>query len=570
MCRDPPSTPPGTMIAILEAWHAGILGREHWMRNISAGLVVGVVSIPLSMAFAIASGAKPEQGLYTAIFAALAVSLFGGSRVQIAGPTGAFAILLYGVVAEHGFEGLQVATLMAGAILLLFGLTRLGAMIRFIPEPVILGFTTGVAILIWVGQWESFFGLPHSRAEQFPARLGELIASLPHLHPATTALGAVSILVIVLWPRVPVLGKIPSPLVALVGVTVAQSLLQIEGVATIGTAFGGVPTGLPALALPNVSFATVVELLRPAFAIALLGAVESLLSATVADGMIATHHDSNQELIGQGIGNMAAALFGGFAATGAIARTATSVRHGGDSPLAGIVSSILLLLTIMLLAPLAANVPLAALAAILFVVAFNMSEVGHAVRVCRRAPRPDVAIMLLTLVLTVFTDLVIAVNVGVILAMLVFMQRMSQAVEVTPLCGDELGSRLGSDMPPIPDDVIVYTIDGPFFFGAISQFEAALEHTHTEPRALVISLERVPFIDMTGLLALNEVVEKQGRHGIQVFLCCANERVARKIGRDGLAALLPLTASAGLDEAVAVACGSAVSSTADWTPRSQE
>lgn len=557
------------MIAILEAWRAGLLGRDNWMRNITAGLVVGVVSIPLSMAFAIASGAKPEQGLYTAIVAALAVSLFGGSRVQVAGPTGAFAILLFGVVAEFGFEGLQVATLMAGVMLLLFGLTRLGAVIRFIPEPVILGFTTGVAILIFVGQWESFFGLPHSSAEHFHTKLIELVGSLSHLQPATTVLGVVSVLVIVFWSRLPVVGKVPSPLVALIGATIVQTVFQLDGVATIGTAFGGVPKGLPPLVLPSVSFSTAVELLRPAFAIALLGAIESLLSATVADGMIGTRHDSNQELIGQGIGNMAAALFGGFAATGAIARTATNVRHGGNSPLAGIASSVMLLLTIVALAPLADNVPLTTLAAILFVVAFNMSEVGHVARTCRRAPRADVAIMLLTLGLTVFTDLVVAVNVGVILAMLMFMQRMSTVVEVKPMNAKELTDKLHDDMPPTPSDVIVYTIDGPFFFGAVSQFEAALEHTHTEPRALVISLERVPFIDMTGLLALNEVAEKQAKRGVQVVLCSANDSVTERIERDGLADLLPVSPAATLEDAVAVASGAAVSSTPDYASRSR-
>ncbi len=555
------------MIAIIEAWRAGLLARDNWMRNIAAGAVVGVVSIPLSMAFAIASGAKPEQGLYTAIVAALAVSLFGGSRVQIAGPTGAFAILLFGVTAEFGFAGLQVATLMAGAMLLVFGLTKLGAVIRFIPEPVILGFTSGVAVLIWVGQWESFFGLPHSSAEHFHIKLIELVGSLPQLHPATTALGVASLIVIVGWSKLPVVGKIPSPLVALVAATVVQATMHLDGVATIGSAFGGIPRGLPAFVLPSVSFATAVDLIRPAFAIALLGAIESLLSATVADGMIGTHHDSNQELIGQGLGNMAAALFGGFAATGAIARTATNVRHGGNSPIAGVASSALLLLTLIALAPLAASVPLTTLAAILFVVAFNMSEIGHVVRTTRRAPRADVAIMLLTLGLTVFTDLIVAVNVGVILAMLQFMRRMSSAVEVRSLDAEELSGKLHADAPPTPADVIVYTIDGPFFFGAVSQFEAALEHTHTEPRALVVSLERVPFIDMTGLLALNELVEKQARHGVLVVLCCANDVVTGKVERDGLAGLLALSPAATLTEAVAVASGDAVSSTPDYASR---
>lgn len=540
------------MTALQEAWSAGLLRRDNWMRNIAAGVVVGVVSIPLSMAFAIASGAKPEQGLYTAIVAAIAVSLFGGTRVQVAGPTGAFAVLLYSIVADYGMAGLQVATLMAGAMLLIFGLTKLGAVIRFIPEPVILGFTAGVAVLIWVGQWESFFGLPPVEAEYFHEKLLALLGVLSQLDPITTAIGIGSIVLIVAWPRIPWLGKVPSPLVALLAATVAQSIWGFESVATIGTAFGGIPTGLPAIALPIVPLGTVFELVRPAFAIALLGAIESLLSATVADGMIGTRHDSNQELIGQGIANMACAAFGGFAATGAIARTATNVRHGGNSPLAGIASSLTLLLVVVALAPLAFNIPLSALAAVLFVVAFNMSDAARVVRITRVAPRADVAIMLLTLSLTVFADLVVAVNVGVILAMLNFMRRMASSVEVRSMEADEVAEHLSevSD-EAVPDDVIVYTIDGPFFFGAIQQFEAALEHTHTEPRALVISLKRVPFIDLTGLIALKDVIEKSHKHGVTVILCCANELVAGKIQRAGLAKDLPLAASTPLPEALA-------------------
>lgn len=522
------------------------------MRNIAAGVVVGVVSIPLSMAFAIASGAKPEQGLYTAIVAAIAVSLFGGTRVQVAGPTGAFAVLLYGVVADFGMAGLQVATLMAGAMLLVFGLTKLGAVIRFIPEPVILGFTAGVAVLIWVGQWQSFFGLPPVEAELFHEKLLALLQTLPHLHPATSAIGVASIVLIVAWPKIPALGKVPSPLVALLVATVAQSVWHFEGVATIGTAFGGIPTGLPALSLPIVPLGTALELVRPAFAIALLGAIESLLSATVADGMIGTRHDSNQELIGQGIANMACGALGGFAATGAIARTATNVRHGGNSPIAGIASSLTLLLVVLVLAPLAFNIPLAALAAVLFVVAFNMSEIARVVRIARQAPRADVAIMFLTMGLTVFADLIVAVNVGVILAMLNFMRRMSDTVEVRSMDAEEVAGHMSqSECGPVPEDVIVYTIDGPFFFGAIQQFEAALEHTHTEPRALVISLKRVPFIDLTGLLALKDVIDKSRKHGVTVMLCCANETVAAKIERAGLAQDLPVAASTPLPEALA-------------------
>ena len=536
------------MIAIREAWRAGVLRRDNWIRNILAGVVVGVVAVPLAMAFAIASGAKPEQGLYTAVVAGLVVALFGGSRVQIAGPTGAFAVLLAGITARYGFSGLQIATALAGLILVAFGLARLGAVIRFIPESVILGFTAGIAVVIWVGQWPAFFGIAAPKAATFAEKIVRLAAELPGLHPATTLLGVASVIVIVAWPRIPGLGAIPGPLVALVGATVLQASLHLPGVATIGSAFGGVPRGLPTLTLPHASLAMVLELLQPAFAIALLGAIESLLSATVADGMTHTRHDANQELLGQGLANVASAAFGGFAATGAIARTATSVRHGGNSPIAGVVHSALLVLVLVALAPLAYNVPLAALAAILFVVAFNMSQLKRVIRTAQRAPRSDVGVMLVTLGLTVFADLVLAVEVGVVLAMLNFLRRMATTVEVRRVEEHETDESVA-----LPPGVLVYTIDGPFFFGAVEQFEGALMHTHTEPKALVLSLERVPFIDLTGLASLRDAVETLHARGVRVVLCCANEAVAARLEREGIAAELPAPVSATLAEALAAA-----------------
>jgi SulP family sulfate permease len=540
------------MMAIKEAWRAGLLGRENWMRNLTAGVVVGIVAVPLAMAFAIASGAKPEQGIYTAIVAGIVVTLFGGSRVQIAGPTGAFAVLLFGVTAQYGFSGLQIATMLAGAMLLLFGLLKLGSVIRFIPESVILGFTAGIAVVIWVGQWQAFFGLPAVKAEHFAEKLLALLRSLPTLDPATTAIGVASILVIVLWPKLPVIGRrVPSPLVALVIATIVQSVLQIDTVATIGTAFGGIPRGLPSLTVPDVTLPTVIALLRPAFAIALLGAIESLLSATVADGMTGTRHDSNQELVGQGLANMASGMFGGFAATGAIARTATNVRNGGNSPLAGIVHAVLLVLVLVALAPLGFNVPLAALAAILFVVAFNMSDIRHVVTTARRAPRSDVAVMLITLGLTIFADLVVAVEVGVALAMVNFLRRMAESVEVRPIGDDELrGHFAADDTGTLPDGMLVYTIEGPFFFGAIEQFEAALVHTNTVPDVLVLNLSRVPFIDLTGLAALREAIETLDKRHVEVILCCARPTVMDKLTRDGLGGNLRTAPSASLAEAV--------------------
>jgi SulP family sulfate permease len=540
------------MPALLEALRAGLFRRDRILPNVVAGVIVGVVALPLAMAFAIASGAKPEAGLYTALVAGFVVTVLGGSRVQIAGPTGAFVVLLAGITARYGLPGLQVVTVLAGLMLLAFGLLRMGSVIRFIPESVILGFTAGIAVVIFVGQWESFFGLPHVPGDHFHEMLLGLIAALPHLDPATTAVGVACLVLLIAWPRIPVAGKVPAPLIALVAATAAQTAFHFPGVATLGSAFGGLPLGLPAFHVPAFSTNLVLELLQPAFAVALLVSIESLLSATVADGMTGVRHDSNQELIGQGLANIAAAFFGGFAATGAIARTATNVRHGGSSPLAGLVHALTVALVLVLLAPLAYNVPLAALAAILFVVAFNMSNAAHLLHTARRAPRTDVAVMVITLLLTVFADLVVAVEVGVILAMLNFMRRMAAAVEVRPVAEGEMSSHLeDGETVEVPDGTIVYSVEGPFFFGAVDQFEEALLHTGTDPDSLVISLARVPFIDLTGLEALDEVVGKLRRRGVRVAACCANASVAEKLDRSGIELDFGLPASSGLADTLA-------------------
>lgn len=527
------------MIALIEARRAGLLGRQYWLPNIVSGVIVGVVALPLAMAFAIASGVKPEQGLYTSIVAGLAVAVFGGSRLQIAGPTGAFIVILAGVVAEHGVAGLQLATLMAGVILLLLGVGRMGAVIKFIPAPVIVGFTAGIGVIIWVGQWKDFFGLPGVSAAHFHEKLWQLLQALPHLHPATTALAILSLALLVLSARVPYLRRVPGPLVALVAATALQAACQFDGVATIGSAFGGVPQGLPHWQWPELSLARVIELIGPAFAIAMLGAIESLLSAVVADGMAGTRHDSNQELIGQGIANIAAPLFGGIAATGAIARTATNIRNGGSSPLAGIVHAVTLVAIVVLLAPLAENVPLAALAAILFVVAWNMSDLRHFAKMLRRAPRADVVILLVTFCLTVFADLVVAVNIGVILATLHFLRRMAASVGVQQVEGDELRRELaGSGVADLPEGVLVYTVEGPLFFAAVENFEHALACTHSDPRLLVIRLRRVPFVDVTGLQVLEDVIVRLQRRGVRVALVEANARVRGKLQKAMVADLV--------------------------------
>ena len=524
------------MIAIREAWQAGLLRARHWPRNLVSGLVVGLVAMPLAMAFAIASGAKPEQGLYTAIVAGVLVSLFGGSRVQIAGPTGAFIVILAGITQRYGIEGLQIATLMAGALLVIFGLLRLGSVIKFIPDPVIVGFTSGIAIVIWVGQWKDFFGLPAPQGEHFHEKLWFLLHVLPQLQWATTGLALFSLLVLLVSPRL--LPKVPGPLVALVAATAIVKLGHWP-VATIGSAFGGIPSTLPTPQLPDLSLSKILELVRPAFAIALLGAIESLLSAVVADGMAGTRHDSNQELIGQGIANIAAPLFGGIAATGAIARTATNIRNGGTAPIAGIVHALTLVLVIVLLAPLARDVPLCALAAILFVVAWNMGEAHHFLRMLRRAPRADVFILLTTFALTVFVDLVAAVYIGVILASLLFMRRMATAVVVNSHSASDIQRELATEgLAELPKGVMVYSIDGPFFFGAVEAFERALGQTHTDPRVLILRMGGVPFMDITGLQALEEAVAQLQKRGIRVVLCELTKRVEHKLRRAELLSLL--------------------------------
>ncbi len=523
------------MFAVLEAARAGLFARQYWLPNIVAGLIVGVVALPLAMAFAIASGARPEQGLYTAIIGGGLVSICGGSRLQIAGPTGAFIAILSGITATYGIAGLQVATLLAGVMLLVMGLTRMGGVIRFIPAPVIAGFTAGIGVIIFVGQWRYFLGLPATGGEHFHEKLWALLKSLPDFHAATFALGAASLALVVFAPKLPLLRRVPGPLTAMLLATAAIYLLHPAGVATIGSAFGGIPIGLPEFKLPDLSVAQTLSLLGPAFTIAMLGAIESLLSAVVADGMAGTRHDSNQELIGQGIANIACPLFGGFAATGAIARTATNIRNGATGPLAGIVHALTLVAMLLFLAPLASRVPLAALSAILFVVAWNMSDVPHFVRIARTAPAADRAILGITFVLTVFADLVVAVNVGVILAVLHFLRRMSEAVDTQPIAGHELKAELARlGLAALPPAVAVYEVSGPMFFGAVEHFERALVNTQATPQALIVRLRHVPFMDITGLHTLEEVAEDLGARGARLVLCEANERVHAKLLRAGV------------------------------------
>jgi SulP family sulfate permease len=530
------------MIAIIDSYRAGLLNASSLSRNVLAGITVGVVALPLAMAFAIASGARPEQGLYTAIVGGLCAALFGGSRLQISGPTGAFIAVLAVITAQHGLAGLTVATLMAGCMLVAMGLARLGTVIRYIPDPVIVGFTSGIGVIIFVGQWKDFFGLhPHPAGVHFHETLPALLRALPDVHPATAGLGALALLVMVAGTRY--LKRIPAPLVAMLLATALQWWFNFPGVATLGSAFGGLPRTLPHLQIPAIGLTAALQLLGPAFTIALLGAIESLLSATVADGMADTHHDPNQELIGQGIANIAAPLFGGFAVTGAIARTATNIRNGASNPLAGVVHCVFLLLVILLLAPLAEHVPLAALAAILFSVAWNMSDIRRFVHVVKTSPRPDVAILLLTFLLTVFTDLVVAVNVGVILASLLFMRRMAQSVDVEEHSEARLAAEAGvnSDFA-LSNDTVVYSINGPLFFGAAENLVNALRRSQHRARTLVLRMDRIPFMDTTGLSALDGIVRDFQRMGARVVLCEIRPNVLEKLSRAGVLARLGTSA----------------------------
>ncbi len=527
------------MKTLVQSYQAGLFQRQHWLPNIISGMIVGVVALPLAMAFAIASGAQPEQGIYTAIVAGLLVSIFGGSRVQIAGPTGAFVILLSGITAQYGIEGLQIATLIAGCMLLLMGAFRLGIVIKFIPYPVIIGFTAGIALVIWVGQWQYFFGLPAVHGHYFHEKCWQLLQSFPHISWATTLVGLLSLMVVLFANKIKYLKRVPGPFIALLIATGAQSLFHLQDVATIGSAYGGIPLGLPTFHLPQLSVDKILELMGPAFAVAMLGAIESLLSAVISDGMAGTKHDSNQELIGQGLANVVAPLLGGFAATGAIARTATNIRHGGNSPLAGVVHSLTLVLIILFFAPLADHIPLATLSAILFVVAWNMSEVKHAIHLIRRAPRADIFILFITFFLTVFVDLVAAVNIGVVIAMGHFLFNMSSSIEVQPQSNDDVANALiKGQLTTLPEDVLVYAIDGPVFFGAVKHFEHALNSTQTDPKTLIIRLRWVPFIDFTGLQALEDAISALQHRGVRVILCGAKPKVTEKLSKAGVLAQL--------------------------------
>ncbi|PLX91945.1 MAG: sodium-independent anion transporter [Desulfuromonas sp.] len=495
--------------------------RRQLSDDLLAGLIVGIVALPLAIAFAIASGVSPEQGLYTAIVAGFIISLLSGSRVQIGGPTGAFVVLVASIVQRYGIDGLALATLMAGGLLLVMGLARLGAVISYIPYPVTVGFTSGIALIIFAGQLRDLFGL---QVAEVPAEFLEKIEVLAHhadsFNGWALLFGGGTILTCLLWPRLT--RRFPGSLVAIVACTVLVQFFDLP-LETIGSRFGEVPSSLPTPHLPTVSWAAVRELFPSALAIALLGGVESLLSAVVADGMTERRHRSNMELVAQGVANLVSPLFGGIPATGAIARTATNVKNGGRTPVAGMIHALTLLLILVFFGRFASYIPLATLAGILVVIALHMGE-WHLFARLLRSPKGDVAVLMATFLLTVLVDLTVAIQVGVVLAAFLFMRRMVEVAEVGPLESGALLSEEDLDHPEslshrtVPAGVEVYELAGPFFFGAADKFKRALETAAGRPAVLILRLRHVPVIDATGLQALENLCRKARRGQTRVIL----------------------------------------------------
>jgi SulP family sulfate permease len=543
--------------------------REGVLRDLAAGVVVGIVALPLALAFAIASGVPPERGLYTAVVAGFLISALGGSRVQIGGPTGAFVVIVYGIIQQYGYTGLVICTMLAGAILIALGLARMGGLIKFIPYPVVTGFTAGIAVIIFSSQVKDFLGLkmgtvPADFMDKWVA-YGETIRTID---PTTTALAIGTLAILIVWPRVS--KTIPGPFVAMMAATIAVAVFKLP-VETIGTRFGGVPSSLPMPHWPEIPWGEMRQFISPAMTVALLAAIESLLSAVVADGMIGTRHKSNMELVAQGVANIASPIFGGIPATGAIARTATNVRTGGRTPLAGMVHALTLLLILIFFGRWAAMVPLASLAAILVVVSYHMSE-WRSFASLLRAPRSDLLVLLITFGLTIFVDLTVAVQVGVVAAALLFMKRMADLTNIEGI-SDQLRDREGEDPGEItqvkkrkrslhgreiPQGVEIYEINGPFFFGAADKLEDTVREIDRPPLVLILRMPHVPAIDASGMHALDRMVRKSRHAGTAVILSEVGEvplRAMRRAGKPDIVAdeknIAP-TIDAALDRALEI------------------
>ena len=529
--------------------------RRQFTTDLLAGIIVGIVALPLAIAFGIASGVTPEKGIITAIVAGLIVSVFGGSKVQIGGPTGAFIIIIYGIIQQYGFEGLTIATLMAGVFLIMFGVLHLGTIIKYIPYPIVVGFTSGIALTIFTTQIKDLFGLtmasvPSDFIEKWIAYIG----ALPTIDWWSAAVGIGSVVVIALWPKVArvnnVLRKLPGSLIAIIVMTIAALLLKqymgISSIETIGDRFS-ISNQLPGAQVPELSWEVIKGLVSPAITIAILGAIESLLSATVADGVIGDRHDSNTELIAQGMANLASPIFGGIPATGAIARTMTNINNGGRTPIAGIVHAAVLLLIFLFLMPLAQYIPMACLAGVLVIVSYNMSGWRSFVSILKN-PKSDVIVLWVTFLLTVIFDLTIAIEVGLICACLLFMRRMAETTDVKVISDEINPEEEDSDFQlgnlehlSIPDGVEVYEINGPYFFGAGNRFEeimGALRHQRQLPKVRIIRMRKVPFVDSTGIHNLTNLCLMSQGEGIQVVLSGVNEKVQTVLHRAGFDKML--------------------------------
>lgn len=519
--------------------------REKFVADLMAGIIVGIVALPLAIAFGIASGVSPEKGIITAIIGGFIVSMLGGSRVQIGGPTGAFIVIVAGIIAEHGVEGLAIATILAGVMLILMGVFKLGAVIRFIPYPVVVGFTSGIAITIFSTQIKDLLGLEVAGGvpSEFFAKWGAYFHSMDTINLWPLAIGVVSILIITLTPRIS--KKLPGSLIAILVITVIAYFLRnhlgISEIRTIGDQFTIEPT-VPAPQGFHINMETINRLLPAAFTIAMLGAIESLLSATVADGVTGGRHKSNTELIAQGAANIVVPLFGGIPVTGAIARTMTNINNGGRTPVAGIVHSVVLLLILLFLSPLTRHIPMACLAGILIVVSYNMSE-WRSIRSLLRGPKSDVAVLLTTLVLTVVFDLTIAIAAGLIMAVALFMKRVTESVNISVIRdridvkSDEDDSGAENNIE-VADGVEVYEIDGPFFFGIANKFDDIMRRIGDKPLIRIIRMRKVPFIDSTGLNNLRNLIKSSRKEGITVILSGVTPQVRATL------------VSAGVDELV--------------------
>jgi sulfate permease, SulP family len=511
--------------------------RKQFTADLIAGLIVGIVALPLAIAFAIASGVKPEQGLYTAVIAGLVIGALGGTRAQISGPTGAFVVIIYGIVQQYGYDGLAVATIIAGALLIGMGLARMGAFLKFIPFPVTVGFTSGIALIIFSGQVRDFLGLRMERVPaEFVEKWIELVTHAATVNLSAVGIGLLSLLILFLWPRIT--PKVPGSLIAILITTALAQALQLD-VETIGSRFGNVPNTWPAPHLPHITWPLVQKMFQPAVTIALLAAIESLLAAVVADGMMGTRHRSNMELIAQGVGNIVSPIFQGIPVTGAIARTATNIKSGGRTPVAALIHAVVLLLIMFFFGKWAALIPMATLAAILIYVAYNMSEY-HVFLKLLRAPKSDVAVLLVTFLLTVLIDLTVAIQVGVVLAAFLFLQRQSDVTEVNVITQNLREEEEATDNPrsiakrKVPPGVEVFEIYGSLFFGAIERFKDSLQRFEKHPRVLILRMRLVPSIDATGLQVLEDVLARTRRESGTLLLTGVAEQPLRAMEQSGL------------------------------------